>query len=79
MSTKEKNIHNIDFLGKMNNWESWSEKFYHKVNRRAVRVGNRSTIGLDKTLMQSEFERTFEGEVISRKRLLSLVGLMNWL
>ena len=66
LSNEEKSFHNIEFLGKKTDWDSWSKKFVLHGKWKGYKkllVSNRSTSGVDKIPTQEEYENLMEGDI----------------
>ena len=65
MSNKEKSIRIIEFLGKKTHWDSRSEKVLSLRKWKGYKkllVSTDTTPGVDKFLMQEEYESALEGD-----------------
>ena len=63
MSTEEKSIYIIEFLGKKSNWESSMEKFLSQEKCKGcskLLVGDESKVRVDEVHKQEEYEEALE-------------------
>ena len=74
MTTQEKCIHIIEFVGNKSNWECWLETFLSWGKRKGYEkllVGIQSTRGVDKVPMQDKQE-ALEGDTDFNKKVFKL-------
>ena len=72
ISSEEKSIHIVEFLGKKTDWDSWSEKFLSHEKWKGYKkllVSTGTTPGVDKNPTQEEYENALERNNDLEKRL----------